>query len=141
MIGSRDASTAADISPKGDPLGFIRILHGHTVAIPDRPGNHRTDTFHNIIEDPGVAILAVVPGEAGSLELRGTATVTDDRVLLASMQVKGKAPDAAMLVSIDHAELGHQRAIEKARPWDPAASYDFGPAWRPTARTVWPWPP
>lgn len=119
VIGSRDASGAADISPKGDPPGFVRVLDAHTVAVPDRPGNRRTDTFHNILERPEVSLLAIVPGESQALELRGSATVTDDQTLLSSMQVQGRTPRAALLVKVDHAALALQRPLADAAPWDP----------------------
>ncbi|ROO86186.1 hypothetical protein EDD29_3749 [Actinocorallia herbida] len=120
VIGSRDASGAADLSPKGDPPGFLRILDGGTIAIPDRPGNQRTDTFHNIVEHPGVTVLAIVPGEEHALELAGTAAITDDADLLAPMEVKGKRPHAALLMTVTRAELVHQPSLATAGPWDPA---------------------
>ncbi|GAA0954736.1 pyridoxamine 5'-phosphate oxidase family protein [Actinocorallia libanotica] len=120
VIASRDASGAADLSPKGDPPGFIRVLDDRTIAIPDRPGNQRTDTFHNIVERPDVTVLAIVPGESRALEMSGTATVTDDRDLLASMQVKGKQPHAALLVRVARADLLHQEALTASDPWNPA---------------------
>ncbi|MEU5878646.1 pyridoxamine 5'-phosphate oxidase family protein [Spirillospora sp. NPDC047279] len=120
LIGSRDGSGAADVSPKGDPPGFIRVLDGRTIAIPDRPGNRRTDTFHNVVERPEVAVLAIVPGEDGAVEMSGTAAVTDDRDLLASMRVKGKAPHAALLVTVTRAAFVRQEAIAAAGLWDAA---------------------
>ena len=135
VMTSQDASGAADASPKGDPPGFIEILDDATVAIPDRRGNRRTDTFHNLIEDPSVAFLALVPGDERVLELRGTARITDDETLRYAMDVKGKVPHAALVLDITACELIPSPAIGGARLWDPSTHQDLSDL--PKAGQIW----
>jgi len=121
VLVSWDARGRADASPKGDPAGFLRVVDGR-VAIPDRPGNRRTDTLHNVVEQPRVALLSLVPGEERVLEVSGVASLTTDPTLLASMAVAGKTPKIALLLEAEDARLTASRAIEDARLWDPARS-------------------
>ncbi len=120
VLASRDASGAADASPKGDPAGFLAIVGERTVAVPDRPGNRRTDTFHNVLENPAAAILALVPGDPRSLELSGRARLSEDPALLAPMAVRGKVPKLAMLLDVERAVLAPSAAIAAADLWNPA---------------------
>lgn len=85
VMATVDAAGQADASPKGDPAGFIEVLDDRTIAIPDRKGNRRTDSFHNLVEDSQIALIAIVPGDERALEIRGTARVTDDEVLRHAM--------------------------------------------------------
>ncbi|MCB9761270.1 MAG: pyridoxamine 5'-phosphate oxidase family protein [Alphaproteobacteria bacterium] len=119
VLTSRDADGRADASPKGDPPGFVR-LDGEDVLIPDRPGNRRTDTFHNLLEQPQVALLALVPGETQALEISGRASLTTDPALLATMAVQGKTPKIALRLTADRVELRERRALAAARLWDPS---------------------
>jgi uncharacterized protein len=119
VLASGDASGAADVSPKGDPAGFL-LVRGAAVAVPDRPGNRRTDTFHNLLEEPRVAILALVPGDPRALELTGRASLTKDDALLATMAVKGKVPKIAMVLDVESCRLAPCAALEAAALWDPA---------------------
>lgn len=119
VLASRDASGAADTSPKGDPAGFLTIVGERTVAVPDRPGNRRTDTFHNVLEEPATAILALVPGDPQSLELSGRARLSDDPALLAPMAVRGKVPKLAMLLDVERTVLAPSAAIAAADLWNP----------------------
>jgi len=126
VLTSRDASDAADASPKGDPAGFLAIVGERTVAVPDRPGNRRTDTFHNVLGNPATAILALVPGDPRSLELSGRARLSDDPALLAPMAVRGKVPKLAMLLDVERAVLAPSAAIVAADLWNPANVLDAG---------------
>lgn len=120
VIGSCDTDGGADASPKGDPAGFVRVLDDRTVAVPDRPGNHRTDTFHNVVDRPALSVMAMVPGDDRVLEIRGRARVTTDADLLEPMAVKGKVPRAALVVDVDHSDLRVSAAVRAADLWDPA---------------------
>jgi len=124
VLASRDASGAADTSPKGDPAGFLAVVGERTVAVPDRPGNRRTDTFHNVLENPATAILALVPGDARALELGGRARLSDDPALLAPMAVRGKVPKLALLLDVERAVLAPSAAIAAADLWNPASVRD-----------------
>jgi uncharacterized protein len=119
VVVSADAAGAADASPRGDPAGFLHLVGPATVAVPDRPGNRRTDTFHNVVERPAVALLALVPGDDRVLELSGTARLTADPGLLAPMAVQGRAPAAALLIDIERWWLAGSATLRAARAWDP----------------------
>ena len=120
VVSSWDATGASDTSPKGDPAGFIRMLDGETLAIPNRKGNRRADTFHNLLTCDDVALAATVPGRDELLHLRGSAYVTDDRQLLSTMALGERPPTTALVVSVIDAEIRRNQAIAAARLWDPS---------------------
>jgi predicted pyridoxine 5'-phosphate oxidase superfamily flavin-nucleotide-binding protein len=123
-ISSWDGNGFGDTSPKGDHAGFLRILGPNTLAVPDRRGNQRTDTFHNILTCDQVSLAVVVPGRTDVLHLSGTAVITDDTELLRTMAVKGKAPAAALLVHVHRGKLRLNDAIRDSRMWDTASHVD-----------------
>src|ERR1044072_3653983 len=100
VISSIDATGAMDVSPKGDPPGFVKILDRNTLAIPDRLGNNRGDTFLNVLENPSVAIVFIVPKRRAVVRGSGTAEVVTDDDLLEAMAVQGKRPDLALVVTV-----------------------------------------
>jgi PPOX class probable FMN-dependent enzyme len=118
VLASHDPRSGADASPKGDPAGFIRFIDERTLAIPDRRGNRRTDTLHNLMADPRVALLALVPGSALTLEVLGEAHVTDDPTLCGEMAMSGKAPKSAIVVSVEQTALVPSAALAEAGLWD-----------------------
>jgi uncharacterized protein len=120
VLGSRDLAGGADASPKGDPPGFVRVLGGGTLAVPDRPGNRRTDTFHNLLGFPRVALLALVPGDSRTLEVSGRASLSRDPELLATLAVQGKLPKLALLLQADAVHLAPSRELAAAALWDPS---------------------
>jgi uncharacterized protein len=113
-----------DCSPKGDAPGFVRILDDKTLAIPDRRGNNRTDSFHNIIRDPRVALLFLIPGVGETLRVNGRAVISTDPELTASFVVKDKAPRCVLIVSIDSIYFHCSKAIVRAQLWNPAHQVD-----------------
>ena len=135
VLASCDAAGGADASPKGDPAGFVALVGGTTVAVPDRPGNRRTDTFHNLLERPAVAIVALVPGDPRALELSGRAGLTRDPSLLATMTVRGKTPKLALLLDVERARLAPSAALAAADLWNPARLADLSAL--PRMATVW----
>ncbi len=120
VLTSWDATGAADASPKGDPRGFLRVDADGRLLVPDRPGNRRTDTFHNLLEQPRVALLALSPGDERAAELTGRASLTSAPELLAEMAVEGKTPKLALRLELDAAKLFDSPAVRDARLWDPA---------------------
>ncbi|MEM9596302.1 MAG: pyridoxamine 5'-phosphate oxidase family protein [Acidobacteriota bacterium] len=116
---SWDAEGQGDASPKGDPPGFVR-LHGSHLLVPDRPGNRRTDTFHNLIAQPKVAVLVFVPGETRVLEVSGHASLTTEASLLETMAVQRKVPKIAMRLAVERARLAESHALAASRLWDPS---------------------
>ena len=118
-IGTQNADGKADVSPRGDPPGFVRVLDDETIAIPDRPGNNRLDTMANIVASPQVGILFVVPGFDERLRLNGRATLTRDPNLLARMQVRDRTPTLAIVVQISEVFMHCAKAFRRSRLWDP----------------------
>lgn len=118
VIGSCDADGNADASPKGDPGGFVHVIDGATIAIPDRKGNRRTDTLHNLITDPTVAILALRPGDDRTLEIGGRARISTEPALLAGMAMHGKPPNVAIVVELDRVHLDACEGLGAADLWN-----------------------
>jgi PPOX class probable FMN-dependent enzyme len=118
LIGTANAEGNGDVSPKGDPAGFVQVLDDHTLAIPDRPGNRRFDSLVNLLENPQVALLFLVPGVEETLRVNGTATMVRDEELLNRMTVQGKQPLLAILVDVREAFLHCAKAFKRSKLWD-----------------------
>jgi PPOX class probable FMN-dependent enzyme len=103
VISSINAAGSMDISPKGDPAGFVKVLDKHTLAIPDRLGNQRADTFLNVLENPSVGVIFIVPNRREVVRMSGTASLVRDSDLLEQMALNGKTPRIAMLVYVREA--------------------------------------
>lgn len=123
-IASIDAEGKMDVSPKGDPPGFVRVLDEHTLAIPERAGNRRADTFTNVLQNPSVALICFVPGMDETMRINGTASLTTDPELLATMEVHGHIPALALLVHVEEAFIHCGKAPKRGRLWDPDAQID-----------------
>ena len=119
VISSANAAGAMDTSPKGDPPGFVKILDEHTLAIPDRIGNHRGDTFLNVLENPNVGIIFIVPKRREVVRVSGTAQVVKDPELLQDMAVNGKLPDLALLVRVREAFFHCGKSMIRSGMWEP----------------------
>lgn len=119
VVSSANAAGRMDVSPKGDPAGFVRILDRHTLAIPDRKGNHRGDTFLNVLENPNVGIVFVVPRRREVVRISGTATLEKDPDLLAGMAVEGKAPQLALIVRVQEAFFHCGKSMIRSHMWEP----------------------
>ena len=117
-------SGGADVSPRGDPPGFARVLDDRHLLIPDRIGNNRFDSYDNILETGRVGLLFLVPGMAETLRVNGTARVTDDAALLAESAVRGRAPIVGLLVEVREAYLHCAKSINRAGLWDPSRYID-----------------
>ena len=124
VISTADTQGRADLSPRGDPPGFVQVVDDHTILIPDRPGNNRLDTMANIVANPNVGLLFFVPGFEDTLRLNGKARITDDPALLSACTVNGKAPKVGMLVTVDEVFLHCAKALKRSRLWDPDARQD-----------------
>ncbi len=116
----------ADISPRGDPAGFVKVIDDRTILIPERPGNRRVDTMSNIVENPGhsVALIFLLPGVEETLRASGRARIVDDPVALEDMAVRGKVPQLGILVEIDEVFFHCAKALKRARLWDPDTRID-----------------
>lgn len=118
-IASCDAAGHMDISPKGDPAGFVKVLDEKTIAIPDRIGNHRGDTFMNVLENPRVAIMFTIPKRREVVRVCGSAQVVMDEDLLATMAVNDRRPDLALLVRVEEAFFHCGKSMIRSRMWEP----------------------
>ena len=108
-----------DVSPRGDPAGFVRILDERTLLIPDRPGNRIADTLRNLLADPRIALLFLVPGVGDTFRVNGTARLVDDPELLAASTVEGKVPKLGLLVAIEEAYTQCSKALLRSDLWNP----------------------
>ena len=123
-IGTQNRDGRADVSPRGDPAGFAQVLDDRTLAIPDRPGNNRLDTLSNILANPNVGLLFLVPGFDDTLRINGTATLSTDPDLLRRMAVNDRVPTLAIVVTVAEVFLHCAKAFRRSRLWDPEARQD-----------------
>lgn len=115
-IGARDAM---DASPKGDLPGFVKVLDRKTLAIPDRPGNRRGDTLRNVLDNPNVAMMFIIPRRREVVRVNGFASVVRDPRLLGEMAVNGKGPDLAIVVRVCEAFFHCGKSMIRSGLWDP----------------------
>jgi PPOX class probable FMN-dependent enzyme len=120
-LATSDEAGNCDVSPRGDPAGFVRILDDRTLLIPERPGNRLVDSLRNILRNPRVGLLFVIPGVGDTLRVNGRATLTTDAALLAPSAVEEKVPRLGILVDIDTAYTHCSKAFLRSGLWDPAA--------------------
>jgi uncharacterized protein len=119
-----------DCSPRGDRPGFVRVHDDKTLMMPDRRGNNRVDSLRNIVRDPRVALLFLIPGAGSTLRVNGRAEVSVDPDLLASFRMDGKAPRTVIVMTVDEIYFQCARAIVRAELWNPDRRID--PADLPT---------
>lgn len=117
FVASSDTNGNMDISPKGDPPGFVRILDDNTLAIPDRPGNRRADTFQNILENPQIGLFFLVPGRGETLRMSGTAIIVRDKPLRERMKINNKIPELALVVNIKEAFFHCSKCMLRSKIW------------------------
>ncbi|MFX0595120.1 pyridoxamine 5'-phosphate oxidase family protein [Melissospora conviva] len=126
LVATADADGNCDVSPKGDPAGFTVVLDDNTIAIPERPGNRRADGFHNILDNPHVGLIYLIPGRADTLRINGRARLVRDAPFFDEMVVKGHRPQFALLVEIDEIFSHCAKAFMRSQLWDPQS-------WQPDA--------
>lgn len=119
LIASSDADGNMDISPKGDPAGFVRVLDESTLAIPDRPGNRRADTFRNVLQRPQVGLLFLIPGKPDTLRATGTAMIVRDQWIRDPMAIGDKVPDLALVVTLSEVFFHCPKCVVRSKLWDP----------------------
>ena len=108
-----------DVSPRGDPAGFVRILDERTLLIPDRPGNRIADTLTNLFEDDRIGLLFLIPGIGETFRVNGRAVVVDDPELLEASTVEGSPPRLGVLVTIEEAYTQCAKALIRSDLWNP----------------------
>lgn len=119
FVATADADGNADVSPKGDPPGFVRVLDDTTIALPERPGNRRADGFHNLLANPHVGLIFVIPGRADTLRVNGVGRLLRDAPYAADMQVRGHAPTLVLEVAVHEVFHHCQKAFLRSATWDP----------------------
>ena len=117
LIGSANANGDMDVSPKGDPAGFVHVVDELTLAIPDRPGNRRADTFTNLLQNPKIGLLFLIPGKRETLRVNGTALIVRDKALRETMAVQGKVPAFAIVVHVDEAFFHCAKCMIRSQLW------------------------
>lgn len=118
MIASCDTNGRMDVSPKGDPPGFVHVLDATTLAIPDRPGNGRADTFRNLLANPRIGLYFLVPGRSETLRISGSAQLVRDQWLLDQMAIKERPPHLAIVVNVEEAFFHCAKCIVRSNLWD-----------------------
>jgi PPOX class probable FMN-dependent enzyme len=123
-LATSAADGSCDVSPKGDPAGFVRILDDRTLLLPDRPGNRLADSLRNVLENPRVALLFVIPGVTDTFRVNGRAEIVTDPELLELCAVEGKVPKLAMRIEIEQAYTHCSKAFLRSNLWDPERFVD-----------------
>jgi uncharacterized protein len=116
-LGTAGADGEAEVSSRGDPPGFVRVLDDRTLFIPERPGNRRADTLGNLLRNPHIALMAFVPGMDETLRIRGRARILTDSELLAGSAVKGKIPKLGILIVVDRVTFHCGKAVKRSSLW------------------------
>jgi uncharacterized protein len=125
-VATADPDGGLDVSPRGDPAGFVRILDDRTLLIPDRPGNRIADTLVNLLADSRIALLFLIPGVGDSFRVNGRALITDDAELLAPSTLEGKPPKLGLLVTIQEVYTQCSKAFIRSDIWNPETQIDRG---------------
>ncbi|TJU94094.1 MAG: pyridoxamine 5'-phosphate oxidase family protein [Mesorhizobium sp.] len=124
LIGSSDGEGNSDVTPKGDKPGFVVVLDDRTIAIPDRPGNNRLDTLENILRNPSVGLLFLIPGMNETLRVNGDARITVDAGLRERLSVDGKEPQSVIVVTVKATYMHCAKAFMRSDLWKPETWYD-----------------
>ena len=119
MVASRGADGRLDLSPKGDPAGFVAVLDEKTLAIPDRLGNNRLDTFENLLTHPDVGLFFMIPGNGDTLRVSGKGKIVRDAALQGRLAVNGKAPNLILVVTVEEAFMHCPKCMVRSRLWSP----------------------
>ena len=119
IVGTQGA-TAADNSPRGDVPGFVKVADDHTLLIPDRRGNNRLDSLRNLVKNPAVGLLFLIPGVAESFRVNGEAVISRDPALTEQFVMQGQAPRTVIVVKVKEAYIQCSRALVRSDLWNPA---------------------
>jgi len=118
------APEGLDCSPRGDPPGFVRVVDEHTLLVPDRRGNNRIDSLRNLVRDPRISLLFLIPGVGETMRINGRAVISTDPKLTESFAVNGKTPKCVLVVIVERAYFQCTKAIIRSKLWDPASQVD-----------------
>ena len=123
-VATKMPNGGIDVSPRGDPAGFVRILGERELLIPERPGNRIADTLTNLLADPSIGLIFLIPGVGDSFRVNGRGVITDDKELLAPSAVEGSIPKLGILVSIEEAYTQCSKALIRSDLWNPERHID-----------------
>ena len=126
FVATTDALGRVDVSPKGDPPGFVHVIDDATIAIPERPGNKRVDGYLNVLEQPHVGTLFLIPGRGDTLRINGTARILADADYFDALTVGNKRPILALEIDVEEVFFHCAKAFLRSEAWDPSK-------WNPTA--------
>ena len=118
LIATSGADGTCDVSPKGDPAGFVRVLDDRTIAVPERPGNRRADSFHNVLANPHVGLIFLIPGRTDTFRVNGRARLVRDAPYFDAMAVRGKRPVLALEVTVEEVYYHCAKAFLRSRLWE-----------------------
>ncbi len=119
LLATSSSDGTCDVSPRGDPAGFVHIVDERTLLVPERPGNKLADSLRNILANPNVGLLFLIPGVGDTLRVNGRATLTTDATLLEALAVEGKAPKLALLIEVDEVFTHCSKAFIRSDLWNP----------------------
>lgn len=126
FVATTDGHGRVDVSPKGDPPGFVHVIDATTIAIPERPGNKRVDGYLNVLQNPHVGTLFLIPGRGDTLRINGTAKILSDADYFDALAVKGKRPILALEIAVEEVFFHCAKAFLRSDAWDPST-------WNPSA--------
>ncbi len=126
FVATSDANGLVDVSPKGDPPGFVHVIDDTTIAIPERPGNKRVDGYLNVLQRPRVGTLFLIPGRGDTLRINGSARILADADYFDAMTMQGKRPILALEIDVEEVFFHCAKAFLRSDTWDPST-------WDPTA--------
>jgi PPOX class probable FMN-dependent enzyme len=109
-----------DTSPRGDPKGFVRVVDDKTIILPDRRGNNRIDSLRNLVTDPRIALIFLIPGVSETVRVMGRATISTDPELCASFAMQGKAPRCVLVIAVEQVFFQCAKALVRSKLWDPS---------------------
>jgi len=118
LVIASSGNGGLDCTPRGDPAGFVRVIDKHTVLMPDRRGNNRLDTLRNLVEDPRVSVLFLIPGVGETLRINGHAFILTEPELCQSFEIKGKIPASVVMIKVDRIYFQCQKALARSKLWD-----------------------
>jgi hypothetical protein len=120
LLATAGADGRCDVSPKGDPAGFVKVLDDQTLALPERPGNRRADGFHNILENPHVGLIFLIPGRGDTLRINGRARIVREAPWFDALVVQGHRPKLGLLIQIEEVFYHCSKAFLRSDLWQPA---------------------
>ena len=123
LLATASRDGRCDVSPKGDPSGFVKVLDEVTLAIPERAGNRRMDGYHNVLENPHVGLIFIIPGRPETLRVNGRARLVTDGPFFENMIVRSHRPSLALLVDVEEVFFHCPKAFVRSRVWKPSPDH------------------